>query len=190
MSLSGWLRDYLFISLGGSRGTARQTNRNLLITMTLGGLWHGAAWTFVVWGILHGGLLIMHRLFQQFSNTRPQLRAALSSWGGTVLSCGLTFLCVCVGWIFFRATSFTAAATCLSRMVVPSDGLGCPNHAAGFTLTVLLVAVCHVLGQNGLWKRLMQRVPAPLAGFAYSTAFSVALLVSPDTSKAFIYFQF
>lgn len=190
MSLSGWLRDYLFISLGGSRGTARQTNRNLLITMTLGGLWHGAAWTFVVWGILHGGLLIMHRLFQQFSKTRPRLQAALSSWGGTVFSCGLTFLCVCVGWIFFRATSFAAAATCLSRMVIPSDGLGCPNHAAGFTLTVLLVAVCHALGQNGLWKRLMQRVPAPVAGFAYSTAFSVALLLSPDNSKAFIYFQF
>ena len=66
MSLSSWLRDYLFIPLGGSRGTPRQTNRNLMITMTLGGLWHGASWTFVVWGMLHGGMLILHRLFRSF----------------------------------------------------------------------------------------------------------------------------
>jgi alginate O-acetyltransferase complex protein AlgI len=75
-------------------------------------------------------------------------------------------------------------------MVIPSDGLGCPNHAAGFMNTLLLVAVCHALGQNGLWKRLMLRVPAPITGFAYATAFAFAILLAPDNSKAFIYFQF
>src|SRR5436853_633867 len=66
ISLSTWLRDYLFIPMGGSRGTTWQTNRNLMATMALGGLWHGASWTFVVWGILHGSMLIVHRLFQAF----------------------------------------------------------------------------------------------------------------------------
>jgi|SRR5579863_2100814 len=190
MSLSGWLRDYLFIPLGGSRGTAWQNNRNLLITMTLGGLWHGAAWTFVVWGILQGVLLILHRSFQSFKTARPPLEAALASPGGRVLSVGLTFLCVCVSWVFFRATSFTAAAACLTRMFIPSDGLGSPQHPSGVVYTLLLVALCHALGQNGLWKRLLLRLPAPVTGLAYSMAFTFALLLAPDNSKTFIYFQF
>src|SRR5437763_13647772 len=70
ISLSSWLRDYLFIPLGGSRGSNRQTNRNLLLTMTLGGLWHGANWTFVIWGLLHGLLLIVHRSFRSFCKPR------------------------------------------------------------------------------------------------------------------------
>ncbi len=74
ISLSSWLRDYLFIPLGGSRGGRWLTCRNLLLTMTLGGLWHGASWTFVLWGLLHGLLLIGHRLFQQFSSARPALQ--------------------------------------------------------------------------------------------------------------------
>src|SRR5205823_8430177 len=76
ISLSSWLRDYLFIPLGGSRGTERQTCRNLLVTMALGGLWHGANWTFVVWGILHGLLLIVHRTFQGICRQHPRLDRA------------------------------------------------------------------------------------------------------------------
>src|SRR5262249_2970883 len=66
ISLSSWLRDYLYIPLGGSRGTEWQTRRNLLLTMALGGLWHGASWTFVAWGVLHGVYLIVHRAFQAY----------------------------------------------------------------------------------------------------------------------------
>ena len=65
MSLSGWLRDYLFIPLGGSRGGEWRTRRNLMLTMTLGGLWHGASWTFIVWGVLHGLYLVVHRIYRQ-----------------------------------------------------------------------------------------------------------------------------
>src|SRR5207244_556105 len=102
ISLSTWLRDYLFIPLGGSRGfecpqcQKMRTNRNLMITMTLGGLWHGANWTFVGWGILHGFFLIAHRSFREFATDRPRLNAFLQSFAGRAVGMGLTFLCVCV----------------------------------------------------------------------------------------------
>ncbi len=82
ISLSTWLRDYLFIPLGGSRGSRWQTARNLMITMTLGGLWHGASWTFVFWGVLHGVLLIGHRIFRSFSERRPLLDRSLTKRAG------------------------------------------------------------------------------------------------------------
>src|SRR5262249_40180763 len=106
ISLSSWLRDYLFIPMGGSRGTTLRTNRNLLATMALGGLWHGASWTFVVWGILHGILLILHRGFASFCKPRPRLDWLLRSPPGTAVRIGVTFACVCLGWVFFRATTF------------------------------------------------------------------------------------
>ena len=121
-----WLRDYLFIPLGGSRGTRRQTERNLLITMTLGGLWHGASWTFVIWGMLHGGLLIVHRRFRGVCEQRPRLDSLLQTWPGRALATGVTFLSVCVGWVFFRATSFPLAATLLHRLAVPHRGISAP----------------------------------------------------------------
>ncbi len=84
ISLSSWLRDYLFIPLGGSRGGKWQTCRNLLITMTLGGLWHGASWTFIAWGLLHGLLLVGHRQFHSFCERRPFLTRVFQSaaWNG------------------------------------------------------------------------------------------------------------
>ncbi len=98
MTLSRWLRDYLYIPLGGNRKGSVITYRNLMLTMLLGGLWHGAAWTFVVWGGIHGlGLCI-----ERATGWRPTSTAAV--WFGRVL----TFHVVCFAWIFFRADSFHA----------------------------------------------------------------------------------
>src|SRR5438445_5255097 len=94
ISLSSWLRDYLFIPLGGSRGTEWQTRRNLLVTMTLGGLWHGASWTFVAWGALHGMLLIVHRAFRDFCKSRSRLDGALQRPAGTALRVSMTLFSV------------------------------------------------------------------------------------------------
>src|SRR5262249_47829403 len=99
MSLSTWLRDYLFIPLGGSRGSKWKTCRNLLITMTLGGLWHGASWGFVLWGLMHGLFLVIHKLFRSFSEKRPRLDSLVTSPPGKVLGLGLTLFCVGIGWI-------------------------------------------------------------------------------------------
>jgi alginate O-acetyltransferase complex protein AlgI len=190
ISLSSWLRDYLFIPLGGSRGTTWQTCRNLMITMALGGLWHGANWTFVVWGVLHGLYLVTHRFFQAACKRRPRLDWLLQSFPGTVLRVGATFLSVCVGWVFFRAQTFHDAAVVLRRLAVPFHGLPSPLHYHSFWYTVAAVALCHALAQRGLWKRIAVRLPAPVMGFGYALVLTLSLLLAPDTGKTFIYFQF
>jgi alginate O-acetyltransferase complex protein AlgI len=189
MSLSGWLRDYLFIPLGGSRGSRWQTNRNLLVTMTLGGLWHGASWTFVAWGVLHGLLLIGHRTFQDFIKPRPLADRLLQSPPGTAFRVGLTLLTVCLTWVFFRAQSFAGAAEILKRLFVPHDGLGAPLHDLGLWLTIGVVAACHAVGYSGLWKWLEPRLPDPVRGFAFASVLT-ATLVLAVTGQGFIYFQF
>jgi alginate O-acetyltransferase complex protein AlgI len=191
ISLSSWLRDYLFIPLGGSRGSNWKTNRNLLITMTLGGLWHGASWTFVVWGILHGLLLIGHKMFQGFCKKRTMLDRLLQSVPGTLLRMTVTFLSVCVGWVFFRAATFPIAADVLRRMVwFHPDAATGPMPTTGIVLTMLLVALCHGVRRFDLWRKWQVKLPATLLGFSYAAAVTLALFLAPSGSKPFIYFQF
>jgi alginate O-acetyltransferase complex protein AlgI len=190
ISLSTWLRDYLFIPLGGSRGTALRTCRNLLITMTLGGLWHGANWTFLWWGVVHGLLLIGHRAFRSWCISRPRLDGALQSPPGTALRTGLTFLCVALCWVLFRAESLAAAGSFLHRLLLPQNGL--PGPLAIHVLATIAVFVCisHAMVSTGLWRKLAVRLPAPVLGWLYALLLNLTLLLSADSSKAFIYFQF
>src|SRR5438067_13870215 len=113
--------------------------------MTLGGLWHGASWTFVVWGVLHGLLLVAHRAFRGYCEPRPRLDAALRTSAGTALRIGLTFLSVALCWVFFRASTFGDAATVLAGLAVPRAGLSAPLHPCGLWGTLAVVAVCHLL---------------------------------------------
>src|SRR5260370_27473314 len=106
ISLSTWLRDYLYIGLGGNRGGVFRTHMNLLITMLLGGLWHGASWTFVIWGGYHGVLLILDRVLDLWWQTVPRVVYQLP-----------TFLAIVVGSVPFRATTLSAAWLWLERMV-------------------------------------------------------------------------
>jgi alginate O-acetyltransferase complex protein AlgI len=190
ISLSSWLRDYLFIPLGGSRGGPWRTGRNLLITMTLGGLWHGASWTFALWGVLHGLLLVVHRRFQGFCSGRDRLCLLLGSPGGTLARTACTFLCVSLCWVFFRAETFSSALAFLARLFRPGPGLPEPLPAFGFSLTVALVAATHFLGASRQGPRLAVRLPAPVAGACCALLLGFALVLAPPTGKAFIYFQF
>jgi alginate O-acetyltransferase complex protein AlgI len=189
ISLSSWLRDYLFIPLGGSRGGRKQTARNLMITMTLGGLWHGSSWTFVFWGVLHGVFLVIHRAFQQFSRGRPLLERLLCSLPGTLLRILLTFTCVAVGWVFFRATTLATALTLLGRVATSCSGLNTPIPRLSLIYTLLFIWVCHAVACWVPWRRLW-RLPAPIQGFGYAAALILAQVLAPDAGKAFIYFQF
>jgi alginate O-acetyltransferase complex protein AlgI len=158
--------------------------------MTLGGLWHGASWNFVLWGVLHGLLLIGHRLWQEFCRPRRWLTASLESLPGTVVRIATTGLCVCLCWVFFRAQSFTQAAAFFERLIVPGGTLVTPLPAVVFALLAVLLVLGHLLAQRRLWQRIADRLPAPLLGACYAVFLSMTLLLAPPTGKTFIYFQF
>lgn len=128
MTLSRFLRDYVYIALGGNRSGKRKRYINLMITMLLGGLWHGAGWTFVIWGGLHGFYLIVNHAWSQLSNRLwpvlplPQVVSQTLGWL-------VTFLAVVVGWVFFRATDFSSAMTILAGMG-GANGIALPNAVA------------------------------------------------------------
>jgi alginate O-acetyltransferase complex protein AlgI len=191
ISLSSWLRDYLFVPLGGSRRGPLRTAVNLLLTMALGGLWHGAGWTFLFWGLLHGILLVGHRAFRSFTSRRPWLDELLRTPPGTALRVLLTFGCVAVGWVFFRAVTFHDALTVLDRLVVwQQAGLGAPLPRLSLASALIVLWVCHGLRWSGLWLMTSRRLPAPLQGFGYAAVLTLTLVLAPDGGKAFIYFQF
>jgi alginate O-acetyltransferase complex protein AlgI len=216
ISLSSWLRDYLFIPLGGSRGGTWRTCLNLLITMTLGGLWHGLSWMFVVWGVLHGMFLVLHRLFRAFCESRPRLDWLLRTPPGTGLRMGVTLCGVCLGWVLFAAAGVEAEATLartkklaageivtepaysatratgviLQKLVLRHQGQGPPLDRVGLWYTVAAVALCHVLTVRGAWKQVWRRLPAPALGFGYAAMLTLALVLAPGAGQTFIYFQF
>lgn len=192
ISLSTWLRDYLFIPLGGSRGSIRQTCRNLLITLTLGGLWHGASWNFALWGLLHGLLLSINFYFRSFCKLWPRMEAFLLGGWGTWLRRGVTFLCVYQGFVLFRAQTFLHVRAMYHRLWVPSDGLEV-IHTYGYRLFYVLVGVFilgHVAASRRWWDRFSLRLPAPIVGFTYVLALIACMVAAPITEKPFIYFQF
>jgi alginate O-acetyltransferase complex protein AlgI len=183
ISLSSWLRDYLYIPLGGSRGGAMATYRNLMIVMLLGGLWHGASWTFVAWGLYHGILLAAER-----AAPRPAFWAAR---GLAPLKVAGTFLLVCVGWVLFRAPTFADAGTFLAHLAVPGAGRALePFQAAAVLACVACVALEHLALSRVDVIRLERRVPAPVMGAALAAALAAVTTFLPETGKAFIYFQF
>ena len=189
ISLSSWLRDYLFIPLGGSRGTRWQTARNLLVTMTLGGLWHGACFSFVVWGLLHGLFLIAHRFFRDYCTARPRLNALMQSKVGYLARVALTFFCVLLSWVFFQ-DSLARALFVLRKMFIPAEGTALPFEPLRLWLTVGVLVIAHAATAWGLWQRAAGRLPPAVMGAACSVAFILAQMLAPETSKAFVYFQF
>jgi alginate O-acetyltransferase complex protein AlgI len=192
ISLSTWLRDYLFIPLGGSRGGRWQTCRNFMITMTLGGLWHGASWNFLIWGALHGVYLTVQRGFRFFCEARPRLDGLLQTVPGTALRMALTFFCVYQGFVLFRAVTFTDAAAMWHRLWVPVHGPAVV-HPAGYGFFWTIVAgfvLAHVAGVCRWWERLSARLPAFAVSGGYVLALLLCMVLAPATTKQFIYFQF
>ncbi len=178
ISLSSWLRDYLYVSLGGNRKGAARTYLNLLVTMLLGGLWHGASWNFVVWGGLHGVGLAAHKLVARRGGGGP-LRDALG-WATTML-----YVCAC--WVFFRATSFTKAWVMLSKMAFVDAG-GVRWIYRPFWPLLGAAVIWHLLRRDG------EHFELPLTSYrGFLLLFASAWLVffaAPVEAQPFIYFQF
>jgi len=189
MTLSRWLRDYVYIPLGGNRGTSLATYRNLMLTMLIGGLWHGAAWTFVVWGGLHGGALAWERWRRE---RRSPADAARRTTGRHVWAARIvTFHFVCFAWIFFRSDSFGAAWDMIEGLFT---NWGAPSP---LVTTGVLLAIAVGIGSQYLPARIPRLLMArfsrlPVLGQA--TVLALALMVTsvlgPEGVAPFIYFQF
>ncbi len=183
ISLSSWLRDYLFHPLGGSRGGKWRTCFNQLLTMTVCGLWHGAQWNFVLWGVYSGALLAIHRLVAW-----PRWFAA--AWFRPV-AVVCTFLCFCGGLVIFRSPTLTSAATLFAHLLVPVPGatLG-PALATRAVLLIALVLGGHVVAARLPLARWERRAPAYALGTALAALLLASLLLRPEDGGSFIYFQF
>jgi alginate O-acetyltransferase complex protein AlgI len=189
ISLSNWLRDYVFIPLGGSRGGEYKTARNLVVTFALGGLWHGATWGWVAWGVLHGVLLVLHRVFCRWCDTRPKLKALVDSPLGTGGRIVVT-LFVVVLTMAFAQPHLDSAVTLMGRLFAFARGAGLPMDENRLWWTLIGLAAGHVVVAAGAWAWLARRLPGPALGTGCALVFVAAQLMSPDTTRVFVYFQF
>ena len=202
ITLSTFLRDYLYIPLGGNRYGSARRYLNLLITMLLGGLWHGASWTFVVWGGLHGSYLAWNHMFRHYFGHEETRMRKLLGWA-------VTFLVVVVAWVFFRASSFEVALAVLQAMVfgtyyAPEDsgvGLGrimavdeCILWVGALGSIAFFLPNAYELVGRGLRKDYESRLTRPIGGFALGcfAAIALLLLVISETRgvSEFLYFNF
>ena len=185
ISLSTWLRDYLYIPLGGSRGGHVKTYRNILITMLLGGLWHGANWTFVVWGAIHGCVLSIERWI-----SGSRLHVAQSTGVRRLAGRILTFQLVCFSWIFFRAENVSSAFNMLKTL---GHFQWSPDYAAAWLFVIALSGLAIMMDlemeRSGGEYVFQNRVPV-LRYSAALIAIALVTLFSASGNHAFIYFRF
>jgi alginate O-acetyltransferase complex protein AlgI len=190
ISLSSWIRDYVYIPLGGNRGSPVRTSLNLLAAMTLCGLWHGANWTFVVWGAMNGAYLIVHRTFRWAVRDLTAFRAALDTVPGTALRIAMTFTAFTLAMVVFRSPTFGTAKLVFERLFVPSGGQGCSVPPVTFWTFAAIVFAAHLFASRPAnWVRWQQASPA-FRGVALSAAVFATLILAPANTWTFIYFQF
>nr|WP_303652457.1 MBOAT family O-acyltransferase [Paludisphaera mucosa] len=197
ISLSSWLRDYLYIPLGGSRHGESATYRNLMLTMLLGGLWHGAAWNFVLWGAFQGAILCIYRLFSTREPRPVADEASADDAGlgrrlGAILATALFFALTCYGWMLFRAGSLNQVVE-FTRILLagPSDlhfNIAKPTTAGVFGLPLLVAFECleYAYGTRVFYRSL----PVPIRAALYATLLFILILGTSNVATQFIYFQF
>ena len=186
ISLSTWLRDYLYIPLGGNRGSPARTRRNLMLTMLLGGLWHGAAWTYVAWGCFHGLLLIGHR-------AAAKVLPPLSGRAGRLLKIVVFFHLICISWLLFRADTLAQAGVLLRVLVtgwaVPASGQWLPalTALAFYGLPLLAMEIWQYKSGDPL---VALKAPRPVRALLYLALFYGIVIFGETHAQSFIYFQF
>jgi alginate O-acetyltransferase complex protein AlgI len=178
ISLSSCLRDYIYIPLRGNRHGELNAYRNLLLTMLIGGLWHGANWTFVIWGAYHGLLLAAYRRFAPLWDRLPQLARRLAM-----------FLLAVFGWVLFRSTSFGMAARLFAKMFAPTAGIGV-GGGLGYAAVLLIAGVWAMAGPNAQEIH-TNWVPTPRRWVLLAAAAGASLAIMLGSgSSPFLYFQF
>jgi alginate O-acetyltransferase complex protein AlgI len=188
ITLSYFLRDYLYISLGGNRHGFLETQRNTIVTMLLGGLWHGASWNFVLWGGLHGSGIVAHHIWERILPIRFKdskfWRYAQWPFGWIV-----TFLFVLMAWIPFRAVHFSDTTEIVSRIWTLADGVSWLHTPT--ICTLIAAVVWHMAYLAGVRNRVSALIPAHwLYTLEVTAMITLLLLFAPTTTSPFIYFQF
>jgi alginate O-acetyltransferase complex protein AlgI len=188
MSLSTWFRDYVYFPLGGNRRGAVRTHVNLWITMLISGFWHGASWTFILWGAVHAALLSV----EQLTNWAERIRSA--GWFGRVVGAGITFVAVCFTWVIFRSDSLTQATGILYAMCTPSLSEGI-DLISQFGVLPIVIVVMIVLRESYFLTG-MNRLPVMISdkfNYAKSLSLATAIVVTiflRGPGQSFVYFQF
>jgi alginate O-acetyltransferase complex protein AlgI len=185
ISLSTWLRDYLYIPLGGNKHGIVRMYAALMITMLLGGLWHGAAWTFVIWGALHGIYLVVERML------KGKINIKINAFNGILLAL-LTYILVNFTWVFFRAREFSTAKNMISSMLfMNGDGekiLG-TFEIIKVLVVVTLLFICHWMMRNTSMKEVSEKTSPWLLGVVWAVMFFL-IVIAQGSGEQFIYFQF
>lgn len=185
ISLSSWLRDYLYLPLGGNRHGITRMYVALMLTMLLGGLWHGAAWTFMVWGGLHGTYLILEKLQKKY------LPFKITKWNGIFLAF-ITFTCVNITWVFFRARSFDTAWQLLKSMFyLQPNGLKILDSFSIMKVCVVIgmLFLCHWMMRNTSLKTLSEKASPWVMGISWAVIL-LLIVIAQGSGEQFIYFQF
>lgn len=189
ISLSAWLRDYLYIPLGGSRKGNLRTYANLMVTMLLGGLWHGASWTFVIWGGLHGLYLAAERLLTTLYGTKKFVQ----TWVFRVLAALFTYFLVNITWVFFRAQDFPTAWRMIKSMFgFAPEGSGTPLptlYVVQVITTIVLLVGAHWYMRDISLEKVASRMPNWLLVFVLALM-TFLIIITQGSGNAFIYFQF
>lgn len=193
ISLSSWLRDYLYIPMGGNRYGRFMTFRNLFLTMFLGGLWHGASWTFIAWGIYHGFLLIAYLVADSFLQNTSRPGNFVPSKFLNVIQMTVFFHLTCIGWVLFRSQSLSQAVDILSSIVLNFNASGILLHkdtiSSMFKLTWLLLLVqIFQYSHNDLM--ITRKWPIMARGILYFIMYYYFVFYGMEAVKPFIYFQF
>jgi alginate O-acetyltransferase complex protein AlgI len=185
ITLSSWLKDYLYIPLGGNRHGITRMYAALMITMLLGGLWHGAGWTFIIWGGLHGTYLILERLQRQY------LPFKITASNGIFLAL-LTYTCVNITWVFFRANDFVVAKNMITSMLfLNPDGakvLGLFDILKVFSVITILF-LCHWFMRDTSVKEISKKISPAFLGIIWAIMLFL-ITIAQGSGEQFIYFQF
>ena len=176
ISLSTWFRDYVYVPLGGNRHSTLKTSRNLLIVFVVSGFWHGAEWTFLIWGAWHGLWIVVSRAV----GSRMPLTNRFPDWGKR----GLTFVIVCIGWVFFRAEDWTQVGLIGDALW---NGVWSDPEIPALMVALVAMVWCYEWLQESRWRGIVMQAPAQIV---LATGMLLYLLIGSSSGGEFIYFQF
>lgn len=195
ISLSTWLRDYLYISLGGNRIGKIKTYRNLILTMLLGGLWHGASWTFIIWGLYHGFLLCIFKIYEKINETESILvnGSIVHYKAKKAFRIIIVFHLVCLGWLFFRSETIIQAVGIMHAFY---QNIGISQFSIGSIYLLIIYVFPLIIYEIFIEIRekdsevIFYKFPAYFQGIAFCYFFLMILFFSPPSPNEFVYFQF